>query len=186
MPERCRRGTRVLLIAAALLLNGCDTGPRAPELVDSPVYQSKSEGFRFRVPEGWKQTASSSLPPGQFEGENFLVRYLVQSPAGGSTLQVLCLTDRDASVDLVEHNSIPSFGVEDWQLKEPAVTFDVGGVPVERMEYKGTLGGKPIHKEVLCARRGQRVYSFVGLYFDGDEKAQLSIRRALDSLLWDV
>ena len=98
--SECCRGTRLLLVAFLLLLNGCDSGPRAPELVDSPVYQSKSEGFRFRVPDGWKQTASSSLPPGQFEGENFLVRYLVQSPAGGSTLQVLCLTDPDGTVNL--------------------------------------------------------------------------------------
>lgn len=184
--SECCPGLRGGLLAALLLLSGCDYGPRAPELVDSPVYKSKSEGFRFRVPDGWKQTASSSLPPGQFEGENFLVRYLVQSPAGGSTLQVLCLTDREGTVNLVEHNAIPSFGVENWQLKTPVARIDAGGVPAERMEYQGTLGGKTIHKEVLCARRGERVYSFVGLYFDGDEKAQLSIRRALDSLLWDV
>lgn len=185
MRHYCRSG-RALLIAAALMLTGCDAGPRAPELVDSPVYQSKSEGFRFRVPEGWTQTASSSLPPGQFEGENFLVRYLVQSPAGGSTLQVLCLTDREGTVDLTEHNSIPSFGVENWTIKEGAETLDVGGVQAQRMQYQGTLGGRTMHKEVLCARRGERVYSFVGLYSDGDEKAQLAIRRALDSLIWDA
>jgi hypothetical protein len=183
---RCCRASRVLLIAAALTLGGCDSGPRAPELVDSPVYQSKSEGFRFRVPEGWTQTASSSLPPGQFEGENFLVRYLVQSPAGGSTLQVLCLTDRDGTIDLTEHNAIPSFGVENWQLQGPAETLDVGGVQAQRMQYQGTLGSRTMNKEVLCARRGERVYSFVGLYSDGDEKAQLAIRRALDSLIWDA
>lgn len=177
---------RVLLIAAALMLGGCDSGPRAPELVDSPVYQSKSEGFRFRVPDGWTQTASSSLPPGEFEGENFLVRYLVQSPAGGSTLQVLCLTDRDGTVDLAEHNSIPSFGVENWTIEGQAESIEVGDVPARRMQYQGTLGGKTIHKEVLCIRRGERVYSFVGLYFDGDEKAKLAIRRALDSLIWDA
>jgi hypothetical protein len=182
----CRRSTPLLLITAVLLLNGCDSAPRAPELVDSPVYQNKSEGFRFRVPDGWKQTARSNLPPGQFEGENFLVRYLVQSPAGGSTLQVLCLTDPDGTVNLAEHNAIPSFGVENWSRKGAADAIEVGGMAAERMQYQGTLGGKAIHKEVLCVRRGERVYSFVGLYFDGDEKAQLAIRRALDSLLWNV
>jgi hypothetical protein len=181
--RRCGGG---VLISAALMLTGCDSGPRAPELVDTPVYQSKSEGFRFRVPEGWTQTASSSLPPGQFEGENFLVRYLVQSPAGGSTLQVLCLTDRDGTVDLAEHNAIPSFGVENWAIQGPAESLDVGGIEAQRMQYQGTLGGRTMHKEVLCARRGERIYSFVGLYSDGDEKAQLAIRRALDSLIWDA
>jgi hypothetical protein len=182
----CPRSTSLLLSAAVLLLSGCDSGPSAPDLVDSPVYQNKAEGFRFRVPDGWKQTARSNLPPGEFAGENFLVRYLVQSPAGGSTLQVLCLTDRDEAVNLADHNAIPSFGVENWSLKGPADAIEVGGVPAQRMQYQGTLAGKTIHKEVLCVRRGARVYSFVGLYFDGDEKAHLAIRRALDSLLWNV
>jgi len=109
----------VLLCALAV---GCDSTPEAPELVDSPVYQSASEGFRFRVPKGWTQTASSNLPPGDFEGENFLVRYLVQSPAGGATLQVICFIDNESQTDLEAHHAGPSFGVESWEVTSPATT----------------------------------------------------------------
>lgn len=182
-----RSGMAAWLVIGLLTswLAGCDSTPRAPELVDSPVYQNETEGFRFRVPDGWTQTASSNLPAGDFEGENFLVRYLVQSPTGGSTLQVLCFVDDD-SKNLENHHSEPSFGVQRWQITEPATAADVGGLPAERMTYTGRLQGKTIHKEVLAVRRGNRVYSFVGLYFDGDEKAEQSIDRALQSLRWET
>lgn len=180
----CREGHRLLFVALGLVVVGCGRGPRAPELIDSPVYQNTSEGFRFRVPEGWTQTASSNLPPGDFEGENFLVRYLVQSPEGGSTLQVLCFVDGN-STNLEEHNAEPSFGVQDWKITTPSAPSEVGDMPAERITYEGTLQGKTMHKEALCVRRGNRVYEFVGLYFDGDDKAQQSIERALASLVWD-
>lgn len=178
---------KVILCSPVLLcalLIGCDTTPEAPELVDSPVYQNDSEGFRFRVPEGWTQTASSELPAGDFEGENYLVRYLVQSPAGGATLQVLCFID-EPQTDLQSHHAGPSFGVESWEVAAPLTTATIGGVEVQRISFEGILRGKPMHKDVLCVRRDNRVYSFVGMYTDGDEKAQQAIQRALTSLTWD-
>lgn len=179
-----RDAVQAAVFVGIVLLDGCDAPPEAPELVDSPVYQNDREGFRFRVPEGWTQTASSNLPPGDFEGENFLVRYLVQSPGGGSTLQVLCFTDRD-SADLEQHHAKPSFGVTQWTPTSPAEPVDLDGTTAQRMEYEGRLRGKRMHKEVLCVRRGNRVYSFIGMFVDGDDKAQHAIRRALDSLIWE-
>lgn len=176
---------RIALSVSLLLVAACDSTPRAPELVDSPVYQNKAEGFRFRVPEGWTQSASSNLPPGDFEGENFLVRYLVQSPAGGSTLQVLCFVDNDET-NLEEHYRSPSFGVEKWTVTSPTTPVKIGDTSAERITYQGPLRGKPMHKDVLCVRRGNRVYAFVGLYSEGDDKARQAIQRALDSLTWNL
>ena len=173
------------LLAVIVASCGCDSAPQAPELVDSPVYQNDSEGFRFRVPEGWTQTANANLPPGNFEGENFLVRYLVQSPAGGSTLQVLCVIDKDQK-DLAEHHLKPSFGVANWKLTSGPDAVDHSVGEAIRMTCAGRFQSSKMHKEVLCIRRDNRVYSFVGLYFDGDDKAQHAIRRALDSLQWDA
>jgi len=40
-------------------------------------------------------------------------------------------------------------------------------------------------KEVVCFRRNNRVYSFVGLFWSNDDKAREQIRRALRSTIWE-
>ena len=185
MTNPFRRDAQVVALLVGLILTGgCDSTPEAPELVDSPVYQNDQEGFRFRVPEGWTQTASSNLPPGDFEGENFLVRYLVQSPEGGATLQVLCFVD-SGQADMEQHHAKGAFGVAKWKLVAPANPVDLTGQAAQRIRYEGRLGGKTMNKEVLCVSRGNRMYSFVGMFVEGDDKAQHAIRRATDSLIWE-
>jgi hypothetical protein len=179
------RTTRGLMLAGLCLVTGCDSRPQAPELSDSPVYQNDSEGFEFRVPQGWTQTANAILPPGDFEGHTFLVRYLVQSPEGGSVLNVLCFTDQE-QMDLQEYHAGPAFGVQQWDVIDESTPVEVAELSGQRMKYSGQLYGKTAHKDVLCVRRGNRVYSFIGIYFDGDDKAMHAIHRALDSLRWDA
>src|SRR5262245_64118678 len=84
LPAR-RRWAAVGLL---LLLLGCAPRPRAPALLDEPVYQNEREGFRFLVPEGWKQYARSEAPPGKGERERLLVLYRRLTPGPEATLEV--------------------------------------------------------------------------------------------------
>ncbi len=181
-----RLKSRVTLGLCLLLLSlhGCQRVPQAPELHDSPVYQNDQEGFRFLVPEGWTQTASTMLPPGNLDGENFLVRYRVSSPEEGSLLQVLCFQEEEPT-NLAEHHAEPSFGVQQWRTVEPPQAVDINGTPGEQFRLRGQSGGRDMTKDVVSFRKGDRVYSFVGLYFATDEKAQQQIRRAIDSVIWE-
>jgi hypothetical protein len=174
----------VVLLLIAVCLSGCDSRPSAPALSDAPVYQNKQEGFRFLVPEGWTQNASSILPPGPLEGEAFLVRYRMKTPELGATLQILCGEDSDG-LDLREHHSGPAFRVERWEPTEPGEMIDVNGTEAERHVYTAVINGKRMTKEVACFRHGGRVYSFVGLFSETDDKAREQIRRAVGSVIWD-
>jgi hypothetical protein len=171
----------LFLIAAAA---GCDSEPRAPALLDTPVYHNRQEGFRFLVPEGWTQNANANLPPGELEGEAFLVRYRMRTPEMGASLQILCLDDSGQS-DLAEHHAGPSFRVNRWEPVEPGESLEIGGKPAERFAYQAVISGRQMTKEVTCFRRGKRVYSFVGLFFSTDDKAREQIRRAVGSVIWE-
>jgi hypothetical protein len=176
---------RVLLLLLVIGSTGCDSQPSAPALEDSPVYHNKQEGFRFLVPEGWTQNASALLPPGQLEGENFLVRYRMKTPEQGATLQILCFDDSDGA-DLREHHAGPSFRVQRWKPDQPGETIDVNGVKAERHAYTAVMDGRRMMKEVVCFRRGNRVYSFVALFYATDDKAREQVRRAVASVIWET
>jgi hypothetical protein len=178
---RCARSFAVLL---AISLCGCDSGPEAPELRDAPVYENAKEGFRFMVPDGWTQTASSILPAGDLEGDAFLARYRVKSPEAGSTLQIECFQENEPA-DLQEYHSGPSYRVNRWKLKGEPETVTLGGREAQRMMFEATMDGRDISKEVVCFRKGNRVYSFVGLFSSTDEKARQQIQRAVASVNWD-
>lgn len=168
----------------AAVVSGCSSSPEAPELSDAPVYQNKQEGFRFLVPDGWTQTASSVLPEGDLEGETFLVRYRVKSPEAGSTLQVLCFQDKNGADDLEEHHAGPSFRVEKWSLKQPAEEATINETKAQRIVYTAKMDKRELTKQVVCFRKADRVYSFVGLYSSTDEKARQQIERAVNSVIW--
>ncbi len=174
-------GSLVLLTG---LLSGCDSRPAAPALRDAPVYRSATEGFRFRVPEGWTQTANSALPPGDIPKEIFLARYRVQSPEGGASLQVLGRNDLAADA-LTEHFQKPAFGVPSWKVVEPLHTITVGDVPAERLVLSGVLHGKTMMQHVTCFHRRGRLYAFVGLYWQTDPTVRQQVERAVESVLWD-
>jgi hypothetical protein len=166
------------------VLGGCNNSPSAPALRDAPVYHSSAEGFRFVVPAEWTQNASAVLPPGELEGEHFLVRYQMRTPEQGASLQIICSQDSE-SLDLEQHHAGPSFGVRQWKLAEPAEEIQVNGVPSHRLVYEAVIGGHAMTKEVVCFRRNGRVYAFVGLFLSKDEKAREQVRRAVSSVLWE-
>lgn len=171
-----------LLLLVAIF--GCSSQPAAPLLSDSPVYRNASEGFRFLVPEGWTQSASSLLPPGKLTGEIFLVRYRVRSPEAGAMLQILCMND-DKSLDLEEHHAKGSFRAGAWNIIQPRKAITINKTVADRMIYKAAMDQREMHKHVTCFRQNGRVYSFVGLYWSNDEQAQQQIERAADSIIWD-
>jgi hypothetical protein len=177
-----RRAFTVLLLLAATL--GCGSRPRAPALRASPVYQNDSEGFRFLVPDGWIQTASTILPSGELTGESFLVRYRMRTPEQGATLQIECLQD-SATLDPEKHHAGPSYRVEHWRAAEANQEIEINGVKAQRFVYIARIEGRPMTKEVVCFRRNGRVYSFVGLFWSNDDKAREQIRRAVRSTIWE-
>jgi hypothetical protein len=172
-----------LLLVATMML-GCDATPRAPALFDAPVFLDRQEGFRFLVPEGWTQSARANLPPGRLEGESFLVRYRMKTPEMGSTLQIICFDD-SGGTDLAEYHTGPSFRVRRWEAAEPVESIDVNGKQAERFVHRAVIDGREMTKETVSFRKGDRVYSFVGLFFSSDDKAREQIRSAVGSVIWE-
>lgn len=179
------RSRILMLLLATLFCTGCERGPAAPELRNSPVYSNRLEGFRFLVPDGWNQSASSNLPQGDLETEAFLVRYSLPTSESGAQVQVLCFQDKSGDANLVEHHTLPAFGITNWTLEgEPRIEA-VGNREGSWLYYKGINGNKTLGKEVLCFRKGDRVYSFVGTFGETDEKARQAIQRAFASVIWE-
>ena len=175
-----------LWVIPALFLTagaGCGTGPVAPVLSDSRVYQNSTEGFRLLIPEGWNQTASSTLPPGKLRGEIFLTRYSLTTPETGASFQVICMAEAE-SMDLETHHAGDSFGVAKWESSQDRQTIKVDGVPGERFAYTATLDNRGMMKLVTCFRRNDRVYSFVGVGQASDENARQQIERATSDIIW--
>jgi hypothetical protein len=163
---------------------GCGRGPAAPELGNSPVYYNAAEGFRFLVPDDWIQTASSNLPPGDLDGEIFLVRYSLSTPEMGATLIVLCMSGLGA-IDLQRHHGEGTFGAARWNVIDPRQTVTINGTPAERIVYRGVTDGREMTKYASCFRRNGRLYSFIGLYSSSDGMARQQIERALESVIWE-
>ncbi len=172
-------------LVAILALAGCSRGPVAPELRDSPVYRNSQEGIRFLVPDTWTQSASANLPSGDLETELFLVRYNVRSPETNAQVQVLCYQDRSGSADLVKHQQLPAFGIQQWTLKEGPQKETISGQEGTWLYLTGKIKGREMGKEVLCFRKGDRVYSFVGTFWTTDDKARQSMHRAFQSVIWE-
>ena len=63
-PIRLWRGGLSALLGI-MFLTGCEGRISAPPLEDGPVYRNTREGFRFFVPEGWKQRARGEVRRGQ-------------------------------------------------------------------------------------------------------------------------
>lgn len=172
-------------IWALVTVVGCSHEPVAPELRDSPVYRNAQEGIRFLVPDNWTQSASANLPVGDLEGELFLVRYNVLLPESTAQVQVLCYQDRTGTDDLVKHQQEPAFGIPQWTLKEGPKNEQISGQEGTWMYLTGRSKEREMGKEVLCFRRGDRVYSFVGTFWTSDEKARQVMHRAFQSVIWE-
>jgi hypothetical protein len=171
-----------LLVYEVISLSGWRSGPRAPALVDEPVYTNSRAGFRFRVPEDWAMAIRAELPPARLTDERVLVEYKVTG------------TDKPAALDVTAIDLPPSTSIEvylagrtkpeeRWQERqmEPITINGVEGVRVtlaRRGERDGTT------REVVGFRRGERIYLFTGVFATSDRKARDEIRRALESLIW--
>ncbi|MFO0820879.1 MAG: hypothetical protein U1A77_23230 [Pirellulales bacterium] len=174
---------RTVLVALLLVAVGCNPTPQAPALRDSPVYQNKSAGFRFLVPQGWRQMATASLPD-KLEQEFLVARYGLTTSPQGAMFEVMCFEPM-GEFDAQKHHSGPSHGAKEWSpVKEEA---KAGGPPVreDRQMFSASLAGKPTVKEVINVTKGNRVFSFIGLYGPSDSAAKEEIRRAVESLQWE-
>ena len=176
------RTTAAALVGCILLLPACGTKPRAPVLGDDPVYQNDKEGFRFLVPQGWKITSRSEVPPGKLTKDTTLVNYRRQTGKGASFL--VTANDLPTSTDLADLLAGPSFGVPKWTLTGPPVNLKAGGMDGVRYSFTARSGKEERGKEVFCVRRDDRLYFFLTLYSASDTEARDEVRRLVDSVVW--
>jgi hypothetical protein len=165
-------------------LNGCRGRPVAPVLRNDPVYQNDREGFRFLVPEGWKQYAKADLPSGKVEREHLLVQYrhLLPGKVGGEF--EVSLADLPATTDLSAYLVDPSYGGRNWKQNGPVEKLEVNGVAAQRFVFAGRVDRDQMTKEVVVFRRGERTYFFTGLYATADKQARGQVRAAVESTKW--
>jgi len=169
---------------AWVLPAGCDSRPHAPQLSDTPVYQNKQAGFRFLVPDGWKQTMSAEIPPGPIEGEFFIVRYTLATLERGAALHVMCYEEA-SHPELAQFHSEPSFSIQNWKATGAGESLTVNGVSYTRLSYLGGPQNQWMSKEVVGVVRGGRVYCFAAVFAASDDQAREQVRRAIGSLKWD-
>lgn len=184
MPRRRYRPARFGLLAllAAALFAGCRPKPKAPALLNDPVYQS-DEGFRFLVPESWIMAARGNLPPGPLDKERLLVQYRRTAGDSQATLEVSAANLPD-NADLRDYLSGPSFSAQHWAPSGSAVKLEAGGRPGVRYRFTAIVSGAKLAKEVTAFRRGERVYFFTLLFAPSDATAPEQIHRALGRLVW--
>lgn len=169
----------IVLIALA----GCDSKPRAPALLDEPVYENDVEGFRFLAPEGWSLRGKAVLPPGPVTQERLLVVYQQLAADQGATLEVLRF-DVPETTDLAAYLAGASYGTKQWTLKRPAEELRIGPAAARRFLFAATQGKAEMLKDVVVFQRGGRYYFFTGLYWANDDAARDQIQRAVESTIW--
>jgi hypothetical protein len=169
-------------VLAAALFAGCQPKPKAPALLDEPVYQS-DEGFRFLVPEGWIMAARGNVPPGRLDKERLLVQYRRTAGDSQATLEVSA-ADLPEDSDLGDYLSGPSFSATHWDQTGSPEKLEAGGRPGVRYRFTAAIRGAKLAKEVTAFRRGDRVYFFTLLFAPTDGTAPEQIRRAIGRLVW--
>ncbi|MBS0266309.1 MAG: hypothetical protein JSS02_30545 [Planctomycetes bacterium] len=182
------RNRRYLPLGAIALMvgclsPGCQSRPSAPELSNAPVYHNRTEGLRFLVPEGWNQTTSAVIPPGELDSEVFLVRYVIPTDAA-ATMQVICM-NAELADHLEQRHQHDTFGISEWKLLQPGQTVNIHGVRAQRWLFESVGEEPPQRKHMTCFRHRERAYAFVGLYLASDDFAQQQVERAVDSVIWE-
>jgi hypothetical protein len=180
-PPSRRRACAALLLAA--ILAGCNSRPSAPALEDGPVYNDRREGFRFFVPEGWKQRARGTVPSGKIAGERMLVEYKCLTPATSAGLMV-SVADVPESTSLSDYIAKNNLTREDWRLAAPAEDFTINGVPAARITYLQGAGKDQSVREIVAFRRGERVYFFKGFYASADAKSRKAVKATIETVVW--
>jgi hypothetical protein len=165
----------------AILPLACDR-PSAPPLTDGPAYTDTREGFRFLVPDGWKQRGRGYVPAGPVVGERMLVEY--KNRAAGSTL-IVTVANVPESASLSEYitknNALTG---ENWRITIPAEDFTLNNAPAARITSEQEVGAHELIREIVVFRRNGRVYFFKGLYTAGDEKSRKALRTVFDTIVW--
>lgn len=172
------------MFLAVLFAAGCESRPKAPALRDTPVFHSKAEGFRFLVPEKWKQTANGVLPGGKLDRAIMFARFRMIETQKSGFLELLCF-DEGKHPSLLEYHAGPSQGVSAWKSVGEPESIEINQTPAERFIFSALIGKEPMHKEVVVFTRNQRVYSFVGLFSESDNAAREELRRAMNSIVWE-
>jgi hypothetical protein len=165
-----------------LFSTGCSRTPKAPVLRDEPVYQNLAAGFRFEVPEGWKQVAKGELTSDARQ-ERLLVEYKVVASNQPAGLQVTAV-DLPGSTDLQKYLTGPSFGIESWQATGKAETIEVQGAEGKRFVFEARPRTEETSREVVAFRRQERVYLFNSVFKSDDTKSRDQVRNAIKSLIW--
>ena len=150
---RCS-GWFVLLIVAA----GCSAKPRAPAILDEPVYQNSQEGFRFVPPEDWKMRSRAEVPSGPLAQERLLVEYkrlTGEKPAALEVSMADVAAEKDVA-DCVRDRGEPG----GWKPVGEVERLEVGGRVAARVVFASQSGAENSHKEVVAVRRGSRACTF--------------------------
>ncbi len=179
-----RRDWFVLVACLGILFAaGCDSRPHAPALLDEPVYANPREGFRFRVPDGWKQFAKADVPAGKLDKERLLVGYRHATPNTSAQFEV-AMADLPESTDLAAYLSDRTRFGDQWRAAAAPERFEVEGVPAVRYAFTGGQGKDKMTREGVVFRRGERVYLFTAVYRTGDEPTRNAVREAVGSVMW--
>ncbi|CAN5490915.1 hypothetical protein BH10PLA2_BH10PLA2_10250 [soil metagenome] len=181
--QQTLRGVCFFLAAvgwALLPLSGCSPKPRAPALEAGPVYQSKQEGIRFRVPDSWVQTARGEFPPGKLEKERLLVAYRATDRIAAFELNVL---DYVEGFNLAAYLAEGSYGSKNWKPSAAPEAVKIGELDGKRYVLTGRIDKEMMTLEVISVHRGDRVYLFQGIFSTADKTAREQLREAVQSVI---
>jgi hypothetical protein len=181
--EQARRDAGFLLAVtcwALLLITGCSPKPRAPALQAGPVYQSKQEGIRFRVPDSWVQTTRGEFPSGKLGKERILVAYRATDRIAAFELNAL---DYVEGVDLAAYLAEGSYGCKAWKAVAAPEAVKFGDLDGQRYIMTGRIDKEMMTLEVNAVRRGDRIYLLKGIFSTADKKAREQLREAVQSVI---
>jgi hypothetical protein len=159
---------------------GCTARPRAPALQSGPVYQSKQEGIRFRVPDSWVQTARAEFPSGKLEKERLLVSYRARDRIAAFELNAI---DHDESRDLGAYLAERAYGSKSWKPAGSPQSISISGISGTHYLMNGRIDKEPMTLDVVAIRRGDRVYLFKGIYATADKTAREQLHDAVHSVV---
>jgi hypothetical protein len=182
-PWRHRVGMSLLVALVLGPAVGCSRGPRAPALLDEPIYENRQEGFHFVTPDGWKMQSRTELPPGKLTEERSLVKYERQTGERSSSLEV-SMADVPSETDLTTCLQQRAAAPAPWPLAKPMERLTLGGQPAARAIFVSPLPVEREVHEIVAVRHGSRVYYFTAVLPVGDTRARDEVRKALATLSW--
>jgi hypothetical protein len=168
-------------IVSGTLLTGCEGRLTAPPLEDGPVYRNTREGFRFFVPDGWKQRARGEVPAGKIETERMLAEYRCLTCVGTLMISVVDVPLATPLVDYLIKNDKTG---ADWRQQAPPEEFTINDMPAVRITYVEGEGRMQMTREVVAFRRDERVYFFKSYFDSHDAQSRKALRDAIDTIVW--